>query len=156
MTAYQYRCLVRNSGGGTEVSTAATLTILTQLASWRQQQFGTTADAGAAANDADPDIDGRCNLLEYALGSVPTTADSGNAAEGGSATDEAGTHLTLTFNRIADLSLTYAVEASDDLVAWASIWASTGAQNVAGPVVVTDSETVEGHGRRFLRLQVTN
>ncbi|HNO62156.1 MAG TPA: hypothetical protein PKH44_16115, partial [Plasticicumulans sp.] len=82
------------------------------LPEWRQQQFGTTANTGVAADDADPDLDGRCNLLEYALGSVPTTSDSGRPADVGSVIDGAGTHLTLTFNRIADPTLTYTVEAS--------------------------------------------
>ncbi len=155
LNGYRFRCVVSN-GVGSVVSEPALLAIATQLASWRQQQFGTTADAGAAANDADPDLDGRCNLLEYALDSVPTEADSGRPADVGSSTDGAGTHLTLTFNRIADPTLTYTVEASDDLAAWTTIWTSAGAQNVAGSVVVTDSETVENHPRRFLRLRVSN
>jgi len=132
------------------------LTILTQLVSWRQQHFGTTVGTGAAADAADPDLDGRSNLLEYALGTVPTTANAGDPALVGQVTDGIGTYLTLTFNRIADPSLVYTVEASDDLVAWTSIWTSTAAQNVAGPVVVADGESVADHGRRFLRLQVTN
>ena len=156
MNAYQYRCLVRNSGGGASASNVATLTIFTPFAVWRQQHFGTAAGTGTAADDADPDLDGRSNLLEYALGSVPTAADTGSPSTAGSVTDGTATHLTLTFNRIADPALTYTVEASDDLVAWTSILTSTGGENVAGPVVVTDSETVEDHGRRFLRLQVTN
>ena len=151
----RFRCVVRNRLGAV-VSEPALLSTGEQLASWRQQYFGTTANAGPAANDADPDLDGRCNLLEYALGSVPTMADSGRPADVGSVTDGAGTHLTLTFNRIADPTLTYTVEASDDLTNWSAIGTSTGAQNVAGSVVVTDSETVENHPRRFLRLRVSN
>ncbi len=155
MNGYQYHCCALNSAG-IPISMPATLTLVRDLASWRQQYWGTTADAGPAANHADPDIDGRCNLLEYALGSVPTMADSGRPADVGSVTDGAGTYLTLTFNRIADPTLTYTVEASDDLTTWSAIGTSTGAQNVAGPVVVTDSETVENHPRRFLRLRVSN
>jgi len=150
-----FRCIA-SSGLGEGTSAKARLVVLVGLPEWRQQQFGTTANAGAAADDADPDLDGRCNLLEYAVGSVPTTADKGSGAAAGSVTDGAGTHLTLTFNRIADPALTYTVEASDGLAAWTTIWTSTGAQNVAGSVVVTDSETVENHPRRFLRLRVTN
>lgn len=125
------------------------------LEAWRQQHFGTTAGAGAAADPADPDLDGRCNLLEYALGTVPTTANDGDPVLAGQVTDGTGTHLTLTFDRIADPALTYTVEASDDLVVWAPIWTSTGAQNVAGAVVATDSEVLANHPRRFLRLRVS-
>ncbi len=125
------------------------------LEAWRQQHFGTTAAAGAAADAADPDLDGRSNLLEYALGSVPTAADTGSPAAAGSVTDGTGTHLTLTFSRIADPSLVYTVEASDDLVGWTLIWTSTGAQNVAGAVVVADSAvSQQTQARRFLRLRV--
>lgn len=137
-------------------SRPATLTESTLLGAWRRVHFGTTFDAGPAANDADPDSDGRCNLLEYALGSVPTTADAGSDTAAGSVTDGAGTHLTLTFHRIADPALVYSVETSADLSTWQVIWSSTGAENVEGSVVVTDSETVENHPRRFLRLRVTN
>ena len=126
------------------------------LEAWRQQYFGTTANTGDAADSADPDLDGRSNLLEYATGTVPTAPNSGAAATEGSATDGAGTHAKLTFNRIADPALLYTVEASDDLGAWSPIWTSTGAQNVAGSVVVTDSETLESHPHRFLRLRLSN
>ena len=44
----------------------------TALQDWRQSNFGTTADAGNAANTADPDGDGLPNLMEYATGLVPT------------------------------------------------------------------------------------
>ncbi|MFT3829922.1 MAG: immunoglobulin domain-containing protein [Opitutaceae bacterium] len=155
MNGHQFRCVVSN-GSGSVTSVAVTLTVANPLGPWRQMNFGTEANAGDAADTADPDHDGRCNLLEYALGSMPTTADSGNPAEVGSVTDGTGTHLMLTFNRIADPTLTYTVQASDDLVSWSFVWTSTGAQNVAGSVVVTDSETVENHPYRFLRVQVTN
>jgi len=126
------------------------------LEAWRQQYFGTTAGTGVAADTADPDLDGRSNLLEYALGSVPTAADAGSPAAAGLVTDDAGTHLTLTFDRTADPALVYTVEASDDLTSWSPILTSTGAQNVAGSVVATDSEVLANHPHRFLRLRVSN
>lgn len=43
---------------------------------WRLDHFGTKANAGPAANTADPDFDGAVNLLEYGLGGVPTISDS--------------------------------------------------------------------------------
>ncbi len=156
LNGYRYRCLASNSVQSNVASGAGTLTVRTPLAVWRQQHFGTMADAGDAANDADPDLDGRGNLLEYALGTLPNAADSSAPMVEGSATDGDGTHATLTFNRIADPALVYTVEASDDLITWAPIWTSTGAQNVAGSVVATDSEVRENHERRFLRLRVSN
>ncbi|MEY4488920.1 MAG: hypothetical protein RIQ79_1428, partial [Verrucomicrobiota bacterium] len=62
---------------------------------------------------------------------------------------------TLTFNRIADPALTYAVQASSDLTtSWTQIWSSTGAANTAAPVTVTDTQDLTA--RRFLRLVVTH
>lgn len=155
LNGYQYRCLGSNAAQSNVPSDVATLTMESPLASWRQLHFGTTAEGGVAANGADPDFDGRSNLLEYALGSGPTVADTGNVAAAGFVTDGAGTHLTLTFNRISDPALSYTVEASNELGTWTSIWTSVGAQNSDGPVTVTDSATVQANARRFLRLRVS-
>jgi autotransporter-associated beta strand protein len=123
---------------------------------WRHLYFGNSENIGSAANTFDADADGLPNLLEYALGTVPTSAASGSRP----AVATAANHLTLTFNRIADPALIYQVEAGPDLSAasWSAIWQSTGAQNTAGPVTVTDS-THDIHTstppRRFLRLRIT-
>jgi hypothetical protein len=49
---------------------------LSPLAAWRQLHFGTTANAGPAANGADPDGDGVSNLMEYAFQQLPNSAAS--------------------------------------------------------------------------------
>ncbi len=155
----QFRCVVGNSRG-TAASRAAILRLTgaptpDPKAAWRTYFWGTADNVGAAADLADPDGDGKNNLLEYASGSVPTAASASSGAAAGSVTDGAGTHLTLTFNRIADPTLRYAVEASNGLGTWASIWTSTGAQNSEGSITVTDSATVQANARRFLRLKVS-
>lgn len=43
---------------------------------WRFVHFGSAVDDGAAADLADPDLDGCANLLEYACGAEPTNAAS--------------------------------------------------------------------------------
>lgn len=43
------------------------------LAAWRLLHFGTSEAIGSAADEADPDGDGLPNLLEYALGTAPTS-----------------------------------------------------------------------------------
>ncbi len=130
---------------------------LTPLQSWRQLYFGTTANSGTAADTFDADFDGLQNLLEYALGTIPTSPAS--AAPPSLAT--AANRLTLTFNRIADPALVYQVEAGPDLstASWSTIWQSTGAQNTAGPITVTDTDhdiTTATPPRRFLRLRVNS
>ena len=55
-----------------------TLTVvrLTNLQNWRMNFFGTTADAGLAANGADYDGNGIPNLMKYAFGLDPTVPSS--------------------------------------------------------------------------------
>jgi autotransporter-associated beta strand protein len=140
---------------GNTVVLSAYQPALTPLQSWREQYFGTSANTGTAADTFDADFDGLENLLEYALCTIPTSAAS--AARPALAT--VANHLTLTFNRIADPAIIYQVEAGPDLAAdsWSSIWQSTGVQNTAGPVTVTDSThdiNTSNPPRRFLRLRV--
>ena len=138
------------SGGDVDLVLASSIEL------WRQATFGTLVATGSAADTADPDSDGLPNLLEYALGTNPNSAASTSRP----VVATVANHLTLTFNRIADPALTYQVEASPDLTGnfWTSIWQSTGAQNTAGPVTVTDSTyniNSSTPPRRFLRLRVT-
>lgn len=127
----------------------------TPLEQWRLQHFGTPSNTGDAADQADPDHDGRSNLIEYATGTEPLTANTGTVQSIGRTGD--GSHLTLAFNRIADPGLLYQVMASDDLGQsdpWTQVWSSTGASNTAGPVIVEDTELIANKPKRFLRLQV--
>ncbi|MFN7141262.1 MAG: hypothetical protein ACK4UN_18190, partial [Limisphaerales bacterium] len=55
---------------------AVTPVPLVGIAAWRQTHFGSTANSGAAADDADPDGDGILNFVEYALGGNPILADT--------------------------------------------------------------------------------
>ncbi len=154
-TTYYYVVLPVNAGGNGPASAEASATTdtvaLTGIASWRQTHFGSPDATGNAANDADPDADGVANLLEYALAGDPMAPEHDllpvQAVDAG--------RLTLAFDRISDGTLTYEVLASDDLATWTSVWSSTGAENVAGLVTVTDPELLSAHVRRFLRLRVT-
>jgi sialate O-acetylesterase len=153
-TTYYYVVTATVSGGASSNSIETAATTYSALQAWRQQHFGTIAATGTAADDADPDGDGRKNKLEYATGSNPTTADGSPATLLGTTANEQ--KLTLTFQRIADPSLTYTVEATDDLTsAWTTIWSSTGGSNVPGAVTVEDFETISTHSKRFLRLKIS-
>jgi arabinan endo-1,5-alpha-L-arabinosidase len=127
---------------------------LTQLEAWRQHHFGSTAPDGPTADLADPDGDGKPNLLEYALGTDPWTPGSGTRIQAVNTDDSTG--LTLTFNRVADPSLTYTVLATSDLEGqWTALWSSTGMANEEGTVTVTDLAGTSHETRRFLRLEVS-
>ncbi len=169
-TAYYYYVIASNDAGSSpasaEVSATPAAVVVNPLQSWRQTYFGTTDNTGSAADAADPDQDGRSNLLEYAVGSVPTVADSG---PGYTVANVAG-QLRLTFNRIDDPSLTYTVQGRDDLVSgsWSTIVPVAGNNPLNGftgtqaGVLETESVTVvdpvvlgPSASRRFLRLQVS-
>ncbi|MGD9417336.1 MAG: autotransporter-associated beta strand repeat-containing protein [Verrucomicrobiota bacterium JB025] len=125
------------------------------LESWRLAHFGSPDDSGDGADHADFDSDGIPNLLEYAIGSDPALPNTGPVIELAASPD--ATTLTLTFNRIADPQLRYAVEAENTLVQspWTPIWSSTGPSNTAGPVTVEDIQPISAHPTRFMRLSVS-
>jgi len=120
---------------------------------WQKDRFGLQAsDPVLAGDDADPDSDGHPNLLEYALGGDPLFP-SGSLLP---ALSSAGNFLTFTFNRLDDPDLIYSVEASHDLMDWgaAPVWSSSGPENIAGLVTLTDTADLATTPRRFLRLRV--
>jgi hypothetical protein len=63
------------SDGAATASRTFQLTVLDQAETWRKRNFSTTANAGDAADDADPDGDGTPNLLERAFGGDPKRSD---------------------------------------------------------------------------------
>lgn len=50
--------------------------LLTEAEHWRMNFFGQKENTGTAADDSDPDADGRTNLLERALGTDPLQPDA--------------------------------------------------------------------------------
>lgn len=124
----------------------------TALQSWRLAQFGTMANTGNSADSSDPDGDGLKNLPEYALGGIPTDANSAPAPSG-SLPSAPGSALQLTFTpQRADV--TYSVEASFGLASWTAL--TMPALTIGQSAAVTDTVPVGSVlGGRFLRLKVT-
>ena len=122
---------------------------------WRLANFGTTEDAGDAADAADPDQDGIANLAEYALGLDPNTAGTLAANV---EVDTAGGYLRLSVTRNPDATdVALAVEVSADLVNWADVEdvdIDTEA-DAATLLVVGDRTAIEDAPRRFVRCRVT-
>jgi len=62
----------------TLVANGSTLSVIvmTPLENWRFTNFGTIANTGNAADDADPDGDGMSNALEFTAGTNPNSSNS--------------------------------------------------------------------------------
>jgi len=109
------------------------------------------------APEADADEDGYANLLEYALGTDPTSAESTPLP--GLQVSSSGLHpstrLSLTFTPVVISGLAYVVQTSSDLLAWDE-HPIPSSELVAGvPYVYTDDIPLGVAPRRFLRLRVT-
>ena len=126
---------------------------------WRSGYFtpAELANAGLEFSlwgpNADPDMDGRSNLLEYATGSNPRVSDSTleNFAMDSS---EAGTLLTLTFRKnLAATDVSYQVQTSGELASWGGV-ADTHVSTAAEIETRKASVTTSGFSKRWLRLRV--
>ena len=123
--------------------------------SWRLLNFGTSANTGNAADDADPDHDGLPNLLEFATSELPNTA---TPPVGGLVQN--GAMLEFTYPRNTDAvsaGMAIIVEWSDTLEA-----ASWSIDAVSESILSTTGNTQQvkagiptgASGRRFVRLRV--
>lgn len=134
---------------------------LSPCESWRQQNFGSSANSGNGADDADPDHDGRVNLLEYALGFNPNAPDSHLAASWTG--NGADTFLTMTVTRpTGRTDVTVAGEVADSPAGpWLggpSIVGFTAIDNGNGTETVTiwdRTPLAAGLPQHFLRIKAT-
>lgn len=122
---------------------------------WRINHFGSPTGSGDASDLSDPDGDGVANLLEYALGSQPTSGASQQAPVLGTTATAGQEYLSLQvpWNSSAT-DLTFTVEVSDDLVNWFSGPAHTTVVSAGANLVVRDNTPVNAANRRFMRLTV--
>jgi hypothetical protein len=141
--SYDYRISAVGTGG---VSGYALLTVIvpSALESWRLLYFGSTANTGTAADDADYDFDGLANLIEFALGSNPALA----AEAPRPVLSVIGTLLDFSFFR-ARADVAYFVEGSPELTSWQTIGTNPGTVGQNAHITVSTSSQW-----RFLRLRV--
>lgn len=144
---YYYRVKALNSSFESFYSpTAFAVPLLSEsYEGWRYLFFGSTEDVGVASSMSDPDGDGVCNLLEYALSGNPFQP----SVEILPAHHMAGGKLALTFTRSRN-DLIYTVQGSSDLMTWINVAVNPG--EIGQSVTVQDTIILN---RRFLRLLVT-
>lgn len=162
---YRVRLRLEGNIGGVPVTPREfavdfAISVLPLYEQWRRANNRFTeaerADRAIGGPLADPDADGRANLLEYTFAAEPRLADSAAGAPLLTLASDAGDSVpTLGFDRLADPLLVYRVESSTELAAWSEIWSSTRGQNLAGPVAVPAPAPLSPtEPRRFLRLRV--
>lgn len=128
------------------------VSLRTVLEDWRSQYFGSPANSGDGADIADPDNDGFPNLVEYALGTVPS--DSASRPLVGS--QVTGNGLTITFTPQVLTGLSYWIEASNDLFQWETPVDVTANLVVGQPYTYYDGADVSVTSRRFLRVRIVS
>ncbi len=86
---------------GAAAGAARSLVVKAGIASWREENFGTSSEIGPAADLSDPNGNGLVNLLEYALHGAPLSAP-GTANLNPILGRSAGNALQLSFKRYLD------------------------------------------------------
>lgn len=132
-------------------ATAIDTPVAEDFVTWSAQRWPGVTNASVTGPDADPDLDGVQNLIEYALGTDPKSSGSFQLPSL-SLTPSVPHSLQFTFTpERADLA--YSVEASSDLVTWTAL--SMPVLAVGEPATVTDPTPLTAAPRRFLRLRVS-
>ena len=101
--------------GTASTSDDITVIVTESYSAWALRTLGSTNPSVTGMNQ-DPDKDGLVNLLEYAFGLNPASADT----TGLPVTAVTGGRLTVTYRRLTGSGVTYAVESSSDLKTWSS------------------------------------
>lgn len=122
---------------------------LTPQQTWRQTNFGTTANSGTAADTADPDGDGVVNTLEYALGLNPNSAASATLPTGAI---ESGNFVFRFTRPTSTTDLTYTVQTSTNLLNWST--ASTSIESSTANTQTLIATLVPSLTKQFVRLSV--
>ena len=120
---------------------------------WRILNFGSAANTGLAADGEDPDKDGLPNLLEYAIGQDPNAPSSEPAIIIGHSPEIAG-ELEVSYNTIADPTITYELQGSETLtgITWTTLTSTTGE---ADETIVFPESAWPNTKLHFFRLRVS-
>jgi hypothetical protein len=156
--SYRATLLVETNNGVQPLAILPVALDVTPIGTWRQSNFGTAANSGNAADNADPDHDGLINIFEYAFNTNPNMANGSPVSY-----SIVGDHLRVNFNRMrpAPADITYLFEVATDLVngPWQSgspftSQSVTDNGNGTETVMVTDAAAVSTSGAHYLRIRI--
>lgn len=149
--------LTVNDGALTATDTFVLTVVGQTLASWRQTHFSSPDNSGNGADTNDFDKDGIVNLMEYALGSVPTNSASANHPIIGIEKFNGQQYLTMAVSKQPGITgINYIVEFSESLFNWSGDPENyTIIMNEPNMLKLRDNVPVSNKNR-FIRLKVTN
>jgi hypothetical protein len=143
---YHFRLRITDTYGNQFTGSDATFTTPSAVEVWRQQHFGSMANSGNAADDANPAGDGITNLMKYALWMNPAQPGTQPPAV---VTEVSGIHyLGMNFprNPYAD-DMIYEVQAADSpLGPWTTVMSLTPGGIPSGPGFVNEQMIALGSG----------
>ena len=135
-----------------ENPTAATMTLTAATPTYAE--WAVTNGMSATTKTADDDGDGYSNLLEYALGANPKSADDIRQATAiAEAAGQKYLQISLTRTLIRP-GLTWSLERSADMVNWTAASSSV-ITDTASELVLRDALPLTGNEKRFIRIRVT-
>ncbi|NNC90627.1 MAG: hypothetical protein HKN82_19390 [Akkermansiaceae bacterium] len=150
--------------GGFQMQTAAVLNSLPPLLSgenWREIHFTPSEiqdeEATVSGWMADPNRNGRSNLLEFAYNTDPRVAQFVNQPAGGMMEVEGNKHLTLTVAKDPNVAIIYTGEVGSDLQTWFSDSGNVVLESAAPKELVFRDLTPVGSGLpcHVLRVRVS-
>lgn len=175
---YHFRLRLTDDYGNSYTGNDVTFNTPLPVEVWRQQYFGTTANADDAADTANPAGDGIINLMKYALWMDPAQS---SVLPSPSVTEHSGSrYLSMNFSRNPKATdVTYEVQVADSPAGpWATIVIIPPGGSPSGPgfldeqvlaigggfgtmpvitsdvIFVRDTVSVGDAPRRFMRLSV--
>jgi hypothetical protein len=153
-TTYHYAVAANNRFGSSAPSNIAAATPTASFDNWLAMYFPIESSPEILDAKADPDGDGRPNLLEYFLGSNPAAAEPsaalvlGPGPEGG---------LDLTFSMAKEtIGIASRLESSEDLQAWSEISDSFVLQEDDGIRLLVRLPLAIEAPRAFWRLRISS
>jgi len=153
-TTYYYVLSATNSGGTGARSAQVSAKPSPSFADWIGLAFPGQADPAIVGPDADPDGDGRSNLLEYFLGTNPALTDEPEAI---TTTNDGAGNEVLNFRMAKTIpGVSYKVQQSTDLVTWTDTGVTGTVVSDQGSYSTLQATVpLQGQEKLFLRLSVT-
>lgn len=137
-TTYEYQIIAYNDDGDADATETSATTYSVQEA-WRLSYFGSTSDSDDSADDADPDLDGLNNLLEFATGSDPQ-----NSSPNPISTEHLTNDQQFSFTWRSNSGYDYSIGYSEDLTAGFTYYSSSDIESsLSSELELISTETID-------------